>query len=99
EGAVRLDSGTLSDRLVEDPAHRVRIAWARGSGRGTGHPPRSAVGREGIPPYRVLARRRAATLLEIALGTGRRHQIRVQLAALGHPVIRDGVHARAREPL
>lgn len=99
EGVVRLDTGTLSDRLVEDPAHRVRIAWSRGSGRGAGHPARSAVGREAITHYRVLDRGRDATLLEIALGTGRRHQIRVQLAALGHPVMGDAEHGSPRDPL
>jgi len=99
EGAVRLDTGTLTDRLVEDPAHRVRIAWSRGSGRGAGHPAPSALGREAITHYRVRERRRDATLLEIALATGRRHQIRVQLAALGHPVIGDTEHGSPRDPL
>jgi len=39
--------------------------------------------------FRVLRRGPAATLLDITLHTGRKHQIRVQLADLGHPVVGD----------
>jgi len=35
------------------------------------------------------ASRQAASLVEVALETGRKHQIRVQLAALGHPLVGD----------
>jgi 23S rRNA pseudouridine1911/1915/1917 synthase len=38
---------------------------------------------------RVLRRGRTTTLLEIDLETGRKHQIRVQLARCGHPVLGD----------
>jgi 23S rRNA pseudouridine1911/1915/1917 synthase len=38
---------------------------------------------------RVLRRDRTATLVEIDLETGRKHQIRVQLARAGHPVVGD----------
>jgi 23S rRNA pseudouridine1911/1915/1917 synthase len=39
--------------------------------------------------YRTIARLRRATLLEVRLETGRKHQIRVQLARRGHPIIGD----------
>jgi 23S rRNA pseudouridine1911/1915/1917 synthase len=39
--------------------------------------------------YRTLARLPRATLLEVRLETGRKHQIRVQLAARGHPILGD----------
>jgi len=39
--------------------------------------------------YRVLERKKSATWLEIQLVTGRRHQIRTQMAHLGHPLIGD----------
>jgi len=39
--------------------------------------------------YRVLERFSEATLLEVRLETGRRNQIRVQLAAVGHALIGD----------
>jgi len=88
EGVMRKDTQTLVDRVEEDAAYRVRIA--RGGRRG---------GREAITRYRVRERGRDATLIDIALGTGRRHQIRVQLAAIGHPVVGDAEHGSRRDPL
>ena len=38
------------------------------------------------------------TLLEVALETGRKHQIRVQLAALGHPVAGDLTYGARSDP-
>ena len=88
EGVVRRDTQTLVDRVEEDAAYRVRIARAGRRG-----------GREAITRYRVGERGRDATLIDIALGTGRRHQIRVQLAAIGHPVVGDPQHGSRRDPL
>lgn len=34
------------------------------------------------------------TLLDVALETGRTHQVRVHLAAIGHPVVGDGRYGR-----
>lgn len=39
--------------------------------------------------YRPLATSPTLSLLEVELITGRKHQIRVQLAALGHPILGD----------
>jgi 23S rRNA pseudouridine1911/1915/1917 synthase len=88
DGVMRKDSETLTDRLTQDTAYRVHIE--------TG--PRRA-GREAITRYRVRERGPRATLIDIALGTGRRHQIRVQLAAIGHPVVGDTTHGSRRDPL
>jgi 23S rRNA pseudouridine1911/1915/1917 synthase len=87
EGHVREAEGTLTSRLIEDRSLRVRPA-------GPG-----ARGRQAITRYRVLERDRDETLLELALVTGRRGQIRAQLAALGHPIVGDRAYGSRRDPL
>lgn len=84
EGRVGEDAGTLASRLVQDRGLRVRSA---------------AAGRPAVTHYRVVARGAAATLLELRLGTGRRHQIRVQLAERGHPIVGDRRHGSTRDPI
>lgn len=48
-----------------------------------------ASGREARLSYRVLETCGSRTLVEVSLETGRRHQIRVQLAHIGHPIVGD----------
>src|SRR5262249_46488963 len=82
EGHVSPQEGTLDSPLTEDKALRVRPG---------------PTGEGAITRYRVRERRRDSTVLDLSLGTGRRHQIRVQLAAMGHPIIGDDAHgSRAR---
>ena len=71
-------------------------------GRSVSSPTRMAVSRKGKEArthYQVERRfghPAAATLLGVALETGRTHQIRVHLAAIGHPVAGDDVYGRGR---
>ena len=44
---------------------------------------------EAVLHYRILGRTRYGPLLEISLQTGRTHQIRVQAASRGHPILGD----------
>lgn len=87
EGSVRADAGVLEDRLVEDRGLRVRPTDDRRRGK------------EAITRYRVLERRRSTTVVELVLVTGRRGQIRAQLAHAGHPIVGDRGHGSARDPL
>ncbi len=86
EGVVKESEGTLTSRLTEDRSLRVR-------------PARGRAGREAVTRYRVLEQRRVTTLLELALVTGRRGQIRTQLAAAGHPIVGDSAYGSRLDPL
>jgi 23S rRNA pseudouridine1911/1915/1917 synthase len=87
EGAVREQAGQLTAHLVVDRSLRVRTVRDRHRGK------------EAITRYRVLERYRQATLLELTLVTGRRGQIRAQLAALGHPIVGDRAYGSRGDPL
>ena len=48
--------------------------------------------KEAVLVYRAIERRGETTLVEIELKTGRKHQIRSQLAFIGHPVMGDKLY-------
>ena len=54
-------------------------------------------GRRAVTRARVRERWRVAELLDVALETGRTHQIRVHLAHVGHPVVGEVVYGAGRE--
>lgn len=71
--------GCLVDWLLKEPeqAH-VNVV-----------PPETPGARQAVLHYRVVGPTPLGTLLEIQLETGRMHQIRVQLAARGWPILGD----------
>jgi len=75
EGTPAPASGTLRDHLMEGKSFKVRRV-AQG-------------GDLAITHYRVMKTLGERSLLELTLETGRKHQIRVQLAARGHPILGD----------
>lgn len=80
-GADIAPSGTLTDWLLKDSATgNVRVATA-------GTPD----AQKAVLHWQCLARDEAENhaLLHIRLETGRKHQIRVQLAQTGHPIVQD----------
>ncbi len=50
-------------------------------------------GKSAVTDWRVVAREAAATRVALAPLTGRSHQLRVHLAALGHPILGDAFYA------
>ncbi len=85
EGALR-GSGMLRHTLVVRPGGAVRIA-----------PAGDAAGKEARLQWRSLAVEDDASLLWVRLETGRKHQIRLQLATEGHPILGDFRYGAARE--
>jgi 23S rRNA pseudouridine1911/1915/1917 synthase len=80
EGIVALDQGSIEAPIGRDPRHRQQMTiTARGS-------------REARTHFRVLERFARHTLLLLELETGRTHQIRVHLKAIGHPIVGDPVY-------
>lgn len=82
EGIVDEDEGTWTDyvRKVSGEA-RSEIVTKE-----------SRDGRVAILHYKIIQRIESATWLEIELETGRTHQIRLQCASRGHPVIGDELY-------
>jgi 23S rRNA pseudouridine1911/1915/1917 synthase len=87
EGHPREASGLLRSHLTTDRSLRVRSG------------PRREDGKEAITSYRVMERRRGTALVELSLTTGRRAQIRAQLAALGHPIVGDLAYGARSNPV
>lgn len=75
-GRVRSDAGELEGAIGRHPKERKRMAVV-------------ASGRFARTRYQVVERKSTHTLLRCDLDTGRTHQIRVHLAALGHPIAGD----------
>jgi RluA family pseudouridine synthase len=78
-------SGTFRSYLAEGRDLRVRVVEG------------ASQGKEAITHYRTTASGRRYSMLELTLETGRRNQIRVQLAHAGHPIVGDTMYGRGRD--
>lgn len=66
-------------------------------GRSNARPTEMAItanGRDAITHYEIIERLADAALLKCQLETGRTHQIRVHLSAIGHPLLGDKVYGK-----
>jgi 23S rRNA pseudouridine1911/1915/1917 synthase len=87
EGAPSEAAGTLENYLDESDAFKVKIV------------PPGPEARQARTHYRLIKKGAATGLLELTLETGRRHQIRVQLADAGWPIVGDGRYGARTNPI
>ncbi len=78
EGELKQESGVLVNFMDRRENRSSRVV-----------PEKSPSAREARLAFSVLDRARGRTLVRIKLDTGRKHQIRLQFAHIGHPVCGD----------
>jgi 23S rRNA pseudouridine1911/1915/1917 synthase len=74
--------GTIRGAIGRDPRNRLKYAIR-------------TEGKPAVTHYELRERLQGASELTFRLETGRTHQIRVHMAALGHPVLNDPVYGRS----
>jgi 23S rRNA pseudouridine1911/1915/1917 synthase len=87
EGAPINDAGKFDSHLDESNPLKVYVA------------DESPMTRRALTRYRVTKKGKATTLMELTLETGRRHQIRVQLAEAGCPIVGDKKYGAETNPI
>ena len=79
EGTPHPADGTYEDWVIQDERHRrMHVVDSTRSGA-----------KEARLGYRLLSSDGRMSLLEVELETGRKHQIRLQMAHHGHPIVGD----------
>ncbi|MFC4294495.1 RluA family pseudouridine synthase [Novosphingobium tardum] len=76
-------SGTIRGHIARSTFDRKKMALVD-----------EGKGKHAVTHYRTLQRLDSAALIECRLETGRTHQVRVQLASIGHALLGDPVYGR-----
>ncbi len=86
-GHLKETEGTVNAPIGRHPIHRKKMAVT------------DRHSKPAVTHYRVLAEYAGYSHVRLQLETGRTHQIRVHMAALGHPVAGDTVYGGSNHPL
>lgn len=78
KGVVELDNDIIELPIARHIRDRKKMAVDFGQ-----------TAKNAVTRYRVVERLKGHTLIELFLGTGRTHQIRVHMAYIGHPIVGD----------
>ncbi len=86
-GEVEEEGGTISNWLKEDKAY---VTYSSPTDNG---------GKYAVTHFHTLARTTEYSLVEFSLETGRKNQIRVHCADMGHPICGDEKYGNGDDPL
>ncbi len=87
EGVVEKDEGTIVSWLAETTAFRVYSQQ------------NAQAGKKAVTHYRKIGGNSRYSLLQINLDTGRKHQIRVHMQDIGHPIVGDKKYGSSSNPI
>ena len=87
EGHVGQDYGTIEQYLIEDKHLNIKTTSSS-----------DKYGKHAITHWEKIRSYNSTTLVRVMIETGRRHQIRMAMKALGHPVVGDTLHGAVTNP-
>ncbi|MGI6070474.1 MAG: RluA family pseudouridine synthase [Blautia sp.] len=88
----------LSEGHLDQPADTVCLPIKKADPHSRQRMIPSPDGQTAITHYQVLAQLSCCDLIKLSLDTGRTHQIRVHMAALGHPLAGDRIYGKKALP-
>lgn len=83
---IKEDIGTVNKPIGRHPDDRKKMSV------------QTKKGKHAVTHYQVLERLKGFTWIEAQLETGRTHQIRVHMSAIGHPLLGDPVYGPKKQP-
>ncbi len=87
-GQLEPDEGVINHAIMRSSRDRKRMAVTR----------EPETGRRAVTRWKVRATYPGMTFVSLHPETGRTHQLRVHLSAMGHPILGDPIYGRRRFP-